>query len=60
MCVLVYDADDMRENGPQDTRVRLARVLNDRRFRRNLSSARNNWLGVNVEKVVSGILRHFG
>ena len=59
MRVLVYDADDMRETGPDDARVRLSRVLNDRRFRRNLSSARNNWLGANVDKVVSGILRHF-
>lgn len=60
MHVLVYDADDMRENNPQDVRARLSRVLNDRRFRRNLSNARNNWLGANVEKVVAGILRHFG
>lgn len=44
---------------PADADVRLSRVLNDRRFRRNLSNARNNWLGANVDKVVSGILRHF-
>ena len=60
MRVLVYDADDMREDGPTDAHARLSRVLNDRRFRRNLSNARNNWLGANVDKVVSGILRHFG
>lgn len=44
---------------PADADVRLSRVLNDRRFRRNLSNARNNWLGANVDKVVPGILRHF-
>ena len=59
MRVLVYDASDMREVGPADVHVRLSRILNDRRFRRNLAGARNNWLGVNVDKVVSGILRHF-
>ena len=60
MHVLVYDAADMRERSPRDARDRLSRILNDRRFRRNLSNARNNWLGANVDKVVSGILRHFG
>lgn len=60
MRVLVYDADDMRENSPADAYARLSRVLNDRRFLRNLSNARNNWLGANVDKVVTGILRHFG
>ena len=60
MHVLVYDADDMRENSPADAYARLSRVLNDRRFLRNLSNARNNWLGANVDKVVTGILRHFG
>ena len=59
MRVLVYDASDMRERGPKDVHARLERVLNDRRFRRNLNNARNNWLGANVDKVVSGILRHF-
>ena len=44
---------------PADADVRLSRVLNDRRFRRNLSNARNNWLGANVDKVASGIPRHF-
>ena len=59
MHVLVYDAADMRERGQRDAYDRLSRVLNDRRFRRNLSNARNNWLGANVDRVVSGILRHF-
>ena len=60
MRVLVYDADDMRENSPADAYARLSRVLNDRRFLRTRSNARNNWLGANVDKVVTGILRHFG
>ena len=34
-------------------------MTDDRRFRKNLANARNNWLGANVDKVVSGILRHF-
>lgn len=60
MHVLVYDATDMREGGPSDVRARLSRVFNDRRFRRNLGNARNNWLGASVEKVIAGILRYFG
>lgn len=60
MHVLVYDATDMREGGPFDVRARLSRVFNDRRFRRNLGNARNNWLGASVEKVIAGILRYFG
>ena len=60
MRVLVYDSPDMREAGPRDAHARLSRVLNDQRFRRNLANARNNWLGANVDKVVTGILRHFG
>ena len=59
MRLLVYDADDMRESNAADARARLGRVLNDRRFRRNLSNARNNWLGANVDKVVAGILDYF-
>ena len=59
MQLLVYDAGDMRENSSQDVYARLSRVLNDRRFRKNLANARNNWLGANIDKVVSGILRYF-
>lgn len=60
MHVLVYDATDMREDDPSDVRARLSRVFNDRRFRRNLGNARNNWIGASVEKVIAGILRYFG
>ena len=59
MQFLVYDADDMRENNSKDACARLSQVLNDRRFRKNLANARNTWLGANVDKVVSGILRYF-
>lgn len=59
MSVLVYDADDMRESDSRDVYARLSQVLNDRRFHRGLENARNNWLGADVGRVVSGILRHF-
>ncbi|QWT17527.1 nucleotidyl transferase AbiEii/AbiGii toxin family protein [Collinsella sp. zg1085] len=59
MRVLVYDDSGMRENCAGDVCTRLARVLGDRRFRRNLANARNNWLGANVDKVTAGILRYF-
>ena len=48
--VFVYDAADMREGSSGDVRDRLSRILNDHRSRRNLSNARNNWLGANVDK----------
>lgn len=59
MHVLVYDDPDMREGNADETHARLSRVLGDRRFRRNLANARNNWLGANVDKVVAGILQRF-
>ena len=59
MRVLVYDADDMREINSQDAHARLSQVLSDRRFRRNLANTRNNWLGVNIDKAISGILKFF-
>ena len=59
MQVLVYDADDMRENSPKDAHARLSQIFSDRRFQRNLSNVRNNWLDANVDKVTSAILRFF-
>lgn len=59
MRVLVYNAGDMRERNASDVHARLTHVLNDRRFRRNLMSSRNNWLNANVDKVIAGILRYF-
>lgn len=60
MHVLVYDDPTMREGNPKDVERRLARVLGDRRFKRGLEDARNNWLGIGVDKAVAGILGYFG
>ena len=49
----------MRENNAADVRIRLYQVLNNKRFQRNLANAKNNWLGANIDKVISGILRYF-
>ena len=59
MRLLVYDDTDMRERNAADAHARLGRVLNDRRFKRNLANAKNNWLGANVDKVIGGILCFF-
>ena len=59
MSVLVYNANDVRENSPQDAYERLSKIFNNKRFRQNLSKARNNWLGANIDKVTAGILAFF-
>lgn len=59
MSLLIYNDSSMRENNAADVRVRLNQVLNNKRFQRNLANAKNNWLGANIDKVISGILRYF-
>ena len=59
MSLLIYNDSSMRENNGADVRVRLNQVLNNKRFQRNLANAKNNWLGANIDKVISGILRYF-
>lgn len=59
MSLLIYNDSSMRENNGADVRIRLNQVLNNKRFQRNLANAKNNWLGANIDKVISGILRYF-
>lgn len=59
MRIMVYEAADMREDGRAAVHACLARVFGDKRFVRGLCRAHNNWLGANVAKVTSGILRYF-
>lgn len=56
---LILDDKTMRENSVADIYRRLARVLNDRRFKSQLSKAKNDWLQVSPDKVVATILRYF-
>lgn len=59
IAALIYNDDTMREYNMADIHKRLSRVLNDRRFKPNLTRAKNNWLQVSTEKVIAGILSYF-
>lgn len=56
---LVFNDPKMRENDYQDIVNRLSRVFGDRRFKRELSRAKNNWLEVSPDKVTSAITAYF-
>lgn len=59
LAVYIYEDSSMRERNVHDIARRLERVLNDRRFRNQLSKAKNDWLGVPVGKVTSSLLNYF-
>lgn len=56
MEALVFQDDRIRERCWQDVSNRLERVFSDRRFVRNLSLAKNNWLDLPVGKVLHELL----
>lgn len=56
---LIFDDPKMRENDYEDIHKRLIRVLGDRRFKRELSRAKNNWLEISTDKVTSAIVAYF-
>ena len=56
---LVFDDSNMRENNYGDIVRRLSRVFGDRRFKRELARAKNNWLELSPDKVTSAIIECF-
>ena len=56
---IVFSDDSIRENTMRDINLRLARVLNDKRFTSNLNNAKNNWLQLPIDRVIKGILSYF-
>lgn len=56
---LVFNDDKMRENDYNDITKRLSRIFSDRRFTRELSRAKNNWLEISPNKVASTIVAYF-
>lgn len=59
LAALVFDDDKMREQNHSDITHRLSRVLNDRRFKSQLSKAKNDWLGIPPDNVVGAIISFF-
>lgn len=56
---LILKDSSMRENDFSAIAKRLSRILNDRRFKKELTRAKNNWLHVSPDKVVSSIIAVF-
>ncbi len=56
---LVIEDPTMRERSYGDIANRLSRVFGDRRFKRELSRAKNNWLEISPDKVTFAITAYF-
>lgn len=56
---LIIKDNTMRENNIQDIIKNLNITLNNNIFKRNLSDARNNWLGVSAEDVIDNVINYF-
>lgn len=52
----IFGDESMREEGWADVRARLEKVFSDRRFVRQLSRVKGNWLELPEGKVTAGIL----
>ncbi len=52
----VFDNESMQEEDWVDVRTRLEKVFSDRRYVRQLSRAKDNWLETPAGKVTAGIL----
>ena len=56
---LIIKDNTMRENNIQDIIKNLNITVNNNIFKRNLSDARNNWLGVSAEDVIDNVINYF-
>ena len=56
---LIIKDTTMRENNMNDIIKNLNITLNNYIFKRNLSDAKNNWLGILAEKVIDNIIHYF-
>lgn len=56
---LVIEDPTMRERSYEDITNRLSHVFGDRRFKRELSRAKNNWLEISPDKATSAIAAYF-
>lgn len=57
--ILIIEDTTMREKNMNDIVDNLNAVLNNNIFKRNLTIAKNNWLGLPVDNVVDNIMNYF-
>lgn len=57
--ILIIEDTTMREKNMNDIVDNLNAVLNNNIFKRNLTIAKNNWLGLPVDDVVDNIMNYF-
>ena len=56
---LIFNDKTMRENNLYDIIKNLKITINNNIFKHNLLDARNNWLGISVDEVISSIIMYF-
>mgnify|MGYP004559052157 CR=1 FL=1 len=56
---LIIKDTTMRENNVYDIINNLNIILNNNIFKRSLKDARNNWLGISIEKVIDNVINYF-
>lgn len=59
MNILIIEDKTMRENNNEDIIKNLNITLNNNIFKRSLSDARNNWLGISVDQVINSVINYF-
>lgn len=59
MNTLIIEDTTMRENSIHDIIKNLNITLNNNVFKHSLSDARNNWLDISVEEVISNVIAYF-
>ena len=56
---LIFNDKTMRENNLYDIIKNLKITINNNIFKHNLLDARNNWLGISVDEVISSVIMYF-
>jgi hypothetical protein len=55
----IFDDTTMHENSMTDVNKRMTNILSNRRFVRQLSSSRKNWLNIPTDQVIVGLMDYF-
>lgn len=59
MSELIFDDPGMRENNMEDVRTRVNRTFASENYIKNLTASRHNWLGMEVQEVLSVLVLFF-
>lgn len=57
--ILIFKDDGMSENNVNDIFKRLNRILHNKNYLKNLNTAKNNWLELPIDDVISNVLSFF-